>query len=69
MQTTAGANSRVRSSLFNPSILWPLAFCNPVCRGIRYPVIYGLLLGREPSTYRFLFTDPTYSQAVKNTLL
>jgi multiple sugar transport system permease protein len=52
---------------------WALAFLVPYAAVfalfVIYPVLYGLWMGRDPSLYFLLFTDPKYLTTAVNTLL
>jgi multiple sugar transport system permease protein len=65
---------RVRHSrLLGTDSLWALAFVTPYVAVfiafVIYPVTYGLWLGSDPASYRALFADPVYPEAVVNTLI
>lgn len=53
--------------------LWALAFVAPYIAVflafVVYPVGYGIWLGSDPASYRALFADPVYPEAVLNTLI
>lgn len=62
-----------RSGLLGTDYLWALAFVTPYVAVflafVVYPVGYGLWLGSDPASYRALFADPVYPEAVVNTLI
>jgi multiple sugar transport system permease protein len=62
-----------RGGLLGTDYLWALAFVTPYIAVfvafVIYPVGYGLWLGSDPSSYRALFADPVYPEAVVNTLI
>lgn len=55
------------------AVQWPLIFVIPYLAVflllVAYPVGYGFWLGHDTSLYHRLFSDPTYKQAVINTIL
>jgi multiple sugar transport system permease protein len=62
-----------RGGLMGSDYLWALAFITPYIgvflAFVIYPVSYGLWLGSSPASYRALFADPVYPEAVVNTLI
>ena len=52
---------------------WAIAFVIPYvavfAAFVVYPVIYGLWMGRDPSLYGLLFSDPVYLTTAMNTLM
>lgn len=52
---------------------WAIAFVVPYvavfAAFVIYPVVFGLWMGRDPSLYGLLFTDPRYVTTAINTLL
>jgi multiple sugar transport system permease protein len=52
---------------------WAIAFVAPYiavfAAFVIYPVAFGLWMGRDPSLYRLLFSDPKYVTTLINTLL
>lgn len=62
-----------RGSLMGSDYLWAFAFLAPYIAVfpafVIQPVAYGLWLGSSPSSYRALFADPVYPEAVINTLI
>jgi multiple sugar transport system permease protein len=52
---------------------WAIAFVIPYvavfAAFVVYPVIYGLWMGRDPSLYGLLFSDPVYLTTAINTLM
>jgi multiple sugar transport system permease protein len=62
-----------RGGLFGKDALWAFAFITPYLAVffafVLYPVGYGLWLGSDPASYRALFADPVYPEAVVNTLI
>lgn len=71
LATTIG-NTRLAVRL-RPALQWPLIFVLPYLAAflllVVYPVGYGFWLGHAPSTYKLLWADDTYRQAIINTLL
>ena len=70
--------SRVRRSAWRGGLLgsefaWAIAFVVPYVAlfvtFVAYPVVYGLWLGRSPSLYAELFSDPIYQRTIVNTVL
>lgn len=62
-----------RGGLMGTDYLWAFAFLIPYIAVflafVIYPVTYGLWLGSSPASYRALFADPVYPEAVINTLI
>ena len=62
-----------RGGLMGTDYLWAFAFLTPYIAVflafVIYPVTYGLWLGSNPASYRALFNDPVYPEAVLNTLI
>ena len=59
--------------LHGSEFTWAVAFVIPYVAlflaFVAYPVVYGLWLGREPSLYAEMFSDPIYQRTVVNTVL
>lgn len=53
--------------------VWAVILCVPYAAVfllfVLYPVFYGLWMGSDLSSYTRLFNDPTYSTAVRNTII
>jgi multiple sugar transport system permease protein len=64
---------RWRGPLPGSELAWAVAFLVPYAAVFFafavYPIAYGLWMGREPSLYAHLVSDPHYLQTVINTLL
>lgn len=62
-----------RFSLQGSDTAWAIAFVAPYvavfAAFVIYPVAFGLWMGRDPSLYRLLFSDPKYVTTLVNTLL
>jgi multiple sugar transport system permease protein len=62
-----------RFGLQGSEFTWAIAFVIPYVAlfiaFVAYPVVYGLWLGREPSLYFELASEPIYQRAVVNTIL
>ncbi len=62
-----------RFSLQGSDTAWAIAFVAPYvavfAAFVIYPVAFGLWMGRDPSLYRLLFSDPKYVTTLINTLL
>jgi multiple sugar transport system permease protein len=65
--------ARWRLGLQGSEFTWAIAFVIPYAAlflaFVAYPVFYGLWLGREPSLYFELFSEPIYQRTVVNTIL
>jgi multiple sugar transport system permease protein len=61
------------SQLRSSELTWAIAFIAPYAALFFafavYPIAYGLWMGREPSLYAHVFSDPNYMRAVINTLI
>jgi len=62
-----------RGQLHGSELTWAIAFVVPYA-GVFfafavYPIAYGLWMGREPSLYAHVVSDPNYMRTVINTLL
>jgi multiple sugar transport system permease protein len=75
-QTMAVSHSRRppwRIRLQGSDTTWAIAFVIPYvavfAAFVVYPVIYGLWMGRDPSLYGLLFSDPVYLTTAINTLM
>jgi len=59
--------------LLGSELTWAIAFVVPYIAlflaFVAYPVVYGLWMGRNPSLYFELFSDPIYERTVVNTVL
>jgi multiple sugar transport system permease protein len=70
---TAEGFAAHRDRIQGSEISWAIAFVIPYAAVFLafalYPIGYGLWMGREPSLYAELFSDPRYMQAVVNTML
>jgi multiple sugar transport system permease protein len=70
---TAEGFAAQRDRIQGSEISWAIAFVIPYAAVFLafalYPIGYGLWMGREPSLYAELFSDPRYMQAVVNTML
>jgi multiple sugar transport system permease protein len=64
---------RFRLHLRGSDRAWAIAFVIPYAAifalFVVYPVLSGLWMGKDPSLYELLFTDPKYLTTVVNTLL
>jgi multiple sugar transport system permease protein len=62
-----------RGHLHGSDLAWAIAFVVPYAAVFfafaAYPIAYGLWMGREPSIYAHVISDPHYSRTVINTLL
>lgn len=62
-----------RGRLHGSDTAWAIAFIIPYIAVfiafVAYPVVFGLWMGREPSLYGLLFSDPLYVTTAINTLL
>src|SRR5262249_1411980 len=62
-----------RGHLHGAELSWAIAFIAPYAAVFLafavYPIAYGLWMGREPSLYARLFSDPDYTRTAVNTLL
>jgi multiple sugar transport system permease protein len=62
-----------RFTLRGSDTTWAIAFVAPYlavfAAFVIYPVAFGLWMGRNPSLYRVLFSDPKYITTLINTLL
>ena len=62
-----------RGRLHGSELIWAIAFVVPYAAVFSafavYPIAYGLWMGRQPSLYAHLLSDPLYIRTVINTLL
>jgi multiple sugar transport system permease protein len=62
-----------REHRHNSDLTWAIAFVVPYAAVFFafavYPIAYGLWMGREPSLYAHVVSDPHYTRTVINTLL
>ncbi len=62
-----------RGRLHGSELIWAIAFVVPYAAVFFafavYPIAYGLWMGRQPSLYAHLLSDPLYIRTVINTLL
>ena len=62
-----------REHRHNSDLTWTIAFVVPYAAVFFafavYPIAYGLWMGREPSLYAHVVSDPHYTRTVINTLL
>src|SRR5580704_14464224 len=62
-----------RGNLQGSEFTWAVAFIVPYAAVffafVVYPVVYGIWLGREPSLYSELLSDPIYLRSAVNTAL
>ena len=62
-----------RGHLHGSDLTWAIAFIVPYAAVFFafavYPIAYGLWMGREPSLYAHVVSDPHYTRTVINTLL
>ena len=71
--TTRAQRPPRRFGLQGSDTSWAVAFVVPYALVfllfIAYPVSYGLWMGRDPTLYALLFSDPLYLTTVMNTLM
>ena len=71
--TTRAQRPPRRFGLQGSDTSWAVAFVVPYVAVfllfIAYPVAYGLWMGRDPTLYALLFSDPLYLTTVMNTLM
>jgi multiple sugar transport system permease protein len=62
-----------RGHLHGSEFTWAIAFVVPYAAVFfafaAYPIVYGLWMGRQPSLYAHLVSDPNYGRTVINTVL
>lgn len=78
--TTAAPRAAVRTTsragekpLGSGAWVWPIIFLAPyvvvLLTFVIYPVMYGIYLGSDPTSYRELFRDPAFATAAWNTAI